>query len=273
MLAGCSLPSGIFRSRWAMDDSEYANKYCDGADKSDLLGKLKQASDARFMDQATGSYLGGGYTIRGDDDQGLGALDLGKESYVMSGMTTRASLTLMANGEDLFTGADGGLRLQTPSRLAPFVGLGVFAGAARETVPARDDFIDNDEDGAIDEFDEEDERFTGALAAVYPELGLHFWWNSNTRLTAYSRYMITTDGRESDDWLSGIGIACFNNPISKRMRDKRARRRAAGGVNLMFTDQPTELVEPMLIEPVPVIMDQHIPVPDSSPESTDLPAE
>lgn len=267
LCAGCSLPSGIFRSRWAMDDPEYADKYCDGADKTDLLGKLKQASDARFMDQATGNYLGGGYTIRGDDDEGLGALDLGTEAYVMSAVTTRASLTLMANGEDLFTGADGGFRLQTPSRLAPFVGLGMFAGAARETVPARDDFIDNDDDGAIDELGEEDERFTGALAAVYPELGAHFWWNANTRLTAYGRYMVTTDGRESDDWLCGIGIACFNNPISKRLRDKLAKRRAARGVNLMLSDQPMELVEP-----VPVIIDQTIEFDEPSANQPDRPA-
>ena len=34
---GCALPTGILRSRWAMEDHEYAEKYCDGAEKSDVL--------------------------------------------------------------------------------------------------------------------------------------------------------------------------------------------------------------------------------------------
>ena len=38
---GCALPTGMLRSRWAMDDNAYAEKYAQGAEKSDIAGKLK----------------------------------------------------------------------------------------------------------------------------------------------------------------------------------------------------------------------------------------
>lgn len=209
---GCALPTGILRSRWAMDDAEYAEKYCDGAEKTDVLGKLKQAVDARFQADASGMFVSGGYAKRTDADHGLFAIDIGTESYCTSFLTGRASLMGMGNGDDWFTGADLGLRLQTPTRLAPFVGAGVYAGYADEEVLADDDGKDNDDDGSIDEWREKDERFSGALAAVYPEVGAHFWWTPQVRLTGYGRYMVTTEGRTADDWQIGVGLAVFTNP-------------------------------------------------------------
>ncbi|WP_253159261.1 hypothetical protein [Stieleria tagensis] len=209
---GCALPTGILRSRWAMEDPEYAEKYADGADKSDLLGKAKQAADARFQKDANGLFVSGGYAQRSDADHGLLSVDVGGEAYLTSYLTGRVSWMGMGNGEDWFTGADAGLRLQSPTRLAPFVGLGVFAGAADETVAADDDWEDNDDDGFIDEYGEEEERFSGALAAVYPELGAHFWWTPTVRLTSYGRYMVTTEGSDANDWQFGVGLAWFTNP-------------------------------------------------------------
>nr|WP_236649284.1 hypothetical protein [Rhodopirellula sp. SM50] len=209
---GCALPTGILRSRWAMDDPEYAEKYCDGAEKSDVLGKLKQAADARFQEDATGLFVSSGVTKRTDADHGLFTVDIGAEMYATSFMTARASLMGMGNGDDWFTGLDAGLRLQTPSRLAPFVGAGVYAGYAKEVVSADDDWIDNDDDGFIDEHGEDDERISGSLAAIYPEVGVHFWWTPRIRLTSYGRYMVTTEGRDADDWQAGFGLALFTNP-------------------------------------------------------------
>lgn len=212
VLVGCALPTGVLKSRWAMDDPEYAQKYCDGAEKGDVLGKLKQANDARFQEDASGWFVSGGFSKRGDDEDGLVAIDIGREAYFTSFLTGRASLMGMGNGEDWFTGADTGLRLQSPSRFAPFVGAGLFAGYAKEVVPADDDWIDNDDDGYVDEHGEDKERLSDAIAAVYPELGAHFWWNPSVRLTGFGRYLVTTDGRDSDDWLFGVGIALFSNP-------------------------------------------------------------
>lgn len=210
--SGCALPTGILKSRWAMDDPEYAEKYCDGAEKSDVLGKLKQAVDARFQEDASGLFVSGGYAKRSDADDGLVSIDIGAESYFTSYLTGRASLMGMGNGEDWFTGLDAGLRLQSPTRLAPFVGAGVFAGYARETVIADDDWKDNDDDGLIDEYREKDKRISGGIAAFYPEVGAHFWWTPKIRLSSYGRYMVTTEGSDANDWQFGVGLAMFTNP-------------------------------------------------------------
>ncbi|KAA5547327.1 hypothetical protein FYK55_00390 [Roseiconus nitratireducens] len=193
-----------------MDDADYAVKYADGAPKGDVPGKIKQAMDARFLKGASGLFVSGGYTYRPESDNSLLSVDVGAESYLTSYLTGRASLMGMGSEDDWFTGVDAGLRLQTPSRLAPFVGGGVYAGAAHETVDASGDGIDNDDDGWIDEYREEKERFSGAFAAIYPEVGAHFWWTPQIRLTSYGRYMIATEGRDADDWMLGIGLAVFS---------------------------------------------------------------
>jgi hypothetical protein len=208
-VGGCGLPTGLLRSRWAMDDPEYAAKYEEGAEKSDLLGKVKQASDARFVEGATGLYASAGTSTWGDSPSAMAGAEIGYESYFTSYLTGRADLAAFANSEDAYLGGDLGLRLQVPSRIAPFAGAGVFAGYAKKTVLRDEDGEDNNDDGAIDEPGEEDERISGAIAAVYPELGIHYWWTPQVRLTGHGRYLITTDGRDSDDWLIGGGIAVF----------------------------------------------------------------
>ncbi len=206
---GCALPTGLTRSRWAMDAPEYAEKYCDGAEKTDVAGKLKQAVDARFQKGAGGYFVSGGLMSRPGARSELAGIDFGFEGYATSYLTSRCSLMLMTDGDDWFTGADAGVRVQTPTRLAPFAGLGLFAGYAKEVVPADDDWIDNDDDGFVDEWGEDRERFSDFLASVYPETGVHFWWTPNIRLSGFGRYMITTEGRDDDDWLIGGGIALF----------------------------------------------------------------
>ena len=96
------------------------------------------------------------------------AIDIGREAYFTSFLTGRASLMGLGNGEDWLSGADAGLRFQSPSRFAPFVGAGLFAGYAQEVVLADDDWVDNDDDGYIDERGEDKERLSEAIAAVYP---------------------------------------------------------------------------------------------------------
>lgn len=194
-----------------MEDPEYAEKYSDGAEKSDIPGKIKQASDARFLEGAGGYFVSGGVMSRPDAKKELGGVDIGVEGYATSFLTTRGSLMFMTNGDDWFTGADLGMRVQTPTRLAPFAGAGLFAGYAKEVVPADDDWIDNDDDGFTDERGEDRERFSDFLISVYPEVGAHFWWTPNLRLTTFGRYLVTSEGRDDDDWLIGGGLAIFTN--------------------------------------------------------------
>lgn len=165
------------------------------------------------MDQASGMFVSSGIAYRPDTDHGLFNIDIGSETYVTSYMTGRVSLMGLVNSDDWFTGADTGVRLQTPTRLAPFVGIGANTGFASETVVADDDWENNDDDGFIDEYGEEDWRISGAYISVYPEVGTHFWWTPDLRLSTYGRYMVSSEGRRADDWLIGASVAIFTNPF------------------------------------------------------------
>ncbi len=209
LLGGCGLPTGLTRSRWAMQDDVYAAKYRQGASKTDPVGKIKQASDARFLSGVDGGFVSAGLSNHPDSRAG-GFLDVGREWYHASYLTQRVSMMGVATPDEVTVGADTGVRLQTPTRLAPFVGVGGYAGIDWETVDASDDGADNDDDGSIDEPGEEDVDFTALFATVYPEIGWHFWWTPRVRLTGSGRYWITTDGRDSDGWVYVGGLAIFS---------------------------------------------------------------
>ncbi|WP_442507048.1 hypothetical protein SH528x_005934 [Novipirellula sp. SH528] len=204
------LPDGLTKSRWAMDDPIYSEKYEDGASKLDLPGKVKQAADARFVEGMFGLYGAAGISSLGTDGDAMGTLEAGATGYWTSYFTNRFGLIAAVNSQDSYIGGETGLRLQTPTRLAPFVGLGLFAGYAESEELADNDHVDNNDDGRIDEWGEEKTRFDGVLAAIYPEAGIHFWWTPRVRLSAYARQMITTEGRDSDTVYFGGTIGVFS---------------------------------------------------------------
>jgi len=201
--AGCS---GLGTSRWAMDNPAYAEKYDapytgDDVDKAERM--LKQSVDARYVENQTGIYVG----LAAADDPATAGAELGAFHYLTHSVEGRAGFKgLLGTGDsDVFGGIDTGLRLQAPSRLAPFVGVGAFFGGNGKGEPATDDHLDNDNDGRIDEYGEEDGG--GHLfASLYPEAGAHFWLNGNTRLTASAQYHLTTTGRDHDFWFLGFSI-------------------------------------------------------------------
>ena len=204
------LPTGLTKSRWAMEDPEYAAKYAEGAEKIDFAGKLKQANDARFMTDHSGFYASSGLTAFGKAANPMGSLEIGYTGYWTSFFTNRVGLVAAANDDNFFTGAEVGMRFQPPTRIAPFVGVGLFTGASRGSAIADDDNVDNDEDGWTDEHGEEAETFDGALSAIYPETGVHFWWTPRVRISGFGRYMVTTDGRDSDAWYFGFSFAILS---------------------------------------------------------------
>jgi hypothetical protein len=208
---GCE---SLLRSRYAMDDPYYAGKYAEGAERGDLLGKAKQALDARHTAGLGGLYLSGGACVRPSEEKAMAGGELGGEYYVTNWFTPRAALAGFGNGEDGFIGLDLGARLQTPSRIAPFVGVGTFLGYSDEEVSADDDWQDNDVDGWVDEWGETEKDITGLLGAVYPEVGVHLWLDEKWRITTHGRYTISTEGRDRDDWLLGVQIALFSRGVA-----------------------------------------------------------
>ncbi|MCA9125955.1 MAG: hypothetical protein KDB22_02675 [Planctomycetales bacterium] len=192
-----------------MDDPVYAAKYAEGAKKSEPLKKLKQAIDARHVEGLSGSYLAGGTQWRDDYQAAFGGVEWGLESYLASYASSRVALAAFASHEDWYAGVDGGLRMQLPTRLTPFVGLGSFNGLSTARVDATQDGQDNDDDGFADEWGEKKTSFDGWLSTIYPEVGVHFWPVGQMRVTGYARYLITSDGRAADDWLAGAQLAVF----------------------------------------------------------------
>lgn len=209
LTSGCS---GWGTSRWAMDDPVYSQKYGEPySDKTtDKLARmLKQSADARYVDDRSGLYLG----AAGSDHPLTAGTEIGVFHYLDPSLETRAGLKgLIGTGaKDWFLGGDFGLRLQSPSRLAPFVGVGTFVGGNRRSELAIHDHVDNDRDGAVDERGEYKGVYS-YMASVYPELGIHFWLNGQTRLTTGAQYHLTTEGRDDDFWFFGVSLSLLGDP-------------------------------------------------------------
>lgn len=129
-----------------------------------------------------------------------------------------ARLGLAANvsaaAERLFLGPTAALHFQLPTRIAPFIGLGAFAGYSRSQTPAASNGIDDNGDGLIDEWGETREHFDGVFASVFPEVGVHAWLTDSVRLSALASYHITTEGRRHDFWMVGGSVAILQ-PFSQ----------------------------------------------------------
>jgi hypothetical protein len=201
MISGLALLSaGCTGSRWARDDVDYAHKYAEHTD--DSVRTVKQAVDARHVIGKRGMYAG--FAGR-DEPFGAGA-EAGVFAYPRSWLETRIGGALLAHeGERPLSGGGlVGVRVQPPTRLAPFVGLGGYLGWAGFEDRSLDN-VDNDNDGFVDEPDEEsDFAFVGAIA---PEAGVHYWLTSRLRLTGGADYRLTTDGRGADALFYGVSLA------------------------------------------------------------------
>ncbi len=193
-----------------MDDLEYAAKYEEGAEKGDVVGKVKQAVDARHVKGLGGWFVSGGGQFLGKSDFPIVGAEVGYEYYPTSYYSQRISGLLLSDSNQGFAGVDVGARLQSPTRLAPFAGVGMYNGFSRGEIDSDQDGLDNDDDGAIDEKGEKNSIVDGYVVAVYPEFGAHFWLNGSGRITMYTRYFVTSEGRSQDQWLLGGQATIFS---------------------------------------------------------------
>lgn len=209
LIGGCAGGRWPLSSKWAMADGDYADKYGKPYPEGERYRRMaKQMVDARHVAGKIGGYAGAAVQT----DPGAAGVEIGAFQYGegLPWLETRGALSLLwaDTAEEVFIGGTLGARVQSPSRIAPFVGLGGYLGITPyfEYVAAESDNVDNDDDGFTDESGERDREFDD-FAAVYPEIGIHFWATPRTRITASAAYMITSEGRDQDFWFLGVNVA------------------------------------------------------------------
>ncbi len=193
---------GCRYSRWALRDGDYAHKYPQRT--NNLLTKTKQAIDARHLFEKSGSFVAGGVHR---DGQAYFA-DVGVLHYPRSWYEQYAALTGLYSDDlhDAFLGGKVGCRVQAPARLAPFAGVGGFVGAFHKgSVHDALWWAAHDEDTTPDWMPGDDGLHP--MFAVSPEAGVHYWLSTRTRVTASLSYMVTSEGRDFDYLLFGLGFA------------------------------------------------------------------
>jgi hypothetical protein len=184
-----------------MEDEDYAAKYGHSYEKKGKWRRMaKQSIDARFVDGKSGLHVGA--VARGHPFYVGG--EIGLFRYFTSYLSGRISFAGLASESDAHwsKGADVGLRVQSPSRISPYAGVGAFAGSWEEKVSAPSGF------GTI--------KKSGGIGAVYPEVGAHVWLNGEMRLTAGARYYVTSGDRRNDAWVYGLSLAFLIGPTEPR---------------------------------------------------------
>ncbi|MCA9238671.1 MAG: hypothetical protein KDA37_00660 [Planctomycetales bacterium] len=164
----------------------------------------KQAVDARHVAGGYGYYAG---AVGREKPLAAGA-SLGMfyyPEYYRGAVEARGGLSgLIAEGSHPVSGGlEGGIRLQTPTRLAPFVGGGFYAGWLPDWLNVEDG-VDNNGNGYIDEALEDNSYH---VLAAYPEVGVHYWLNSWLRLTGSACYYVTSINDNSDFLLVGVSLS------------------------------------------------------------------
>ncbi len=193
--SGCTL-----RSRWAMNDPAYAAKYA--GVKQTPLRKIKEAIDARHV------VGGGGYYLAGGASAGAPATSngtIGFFTYPQPWLSAYGGFTGIGGTADDngFGGIELGLRAQSPSRVAPFVGVGGTVATSWENWAA---FILNTTFSLYD--DDEYIKYTGTgFAACYPEAGVHVWLTHKLRLSGSVRYYFADEGDQF--WYGGLTLSLF----------------------------------------------------------------
>jgi len=191
------LAAGCGTSRWAMDDPDYKAKYSEPYGDDKIPRMAKQAIDARHVGGKGGIYVqASGQTAPFN----LGG-EIGGFKYTTPCTTFRGGLMglLSTNANGMFGALDLGARVQTPTRLAPFAGVGTFVGLS--------DIWDEHDDSYHLPHHHHDDSAVRGIAGVYPELGLHYWLSGRSRLSLSGSYLVTTEGRGDDFWYCGVTMA------------------------------------------------------------------
>ncbi len=197
--------SGCFSSKWAMDHADYRKKYekpYEGGHVQKLGRMAKQMLDARHVSDDSGWYIGGaGSNFR--DNAAVG-FEAGETTYSTPWLSSKVALAgqLNSGAGNGFVGLNTAVHVSTPTRVAPFVGAGLFGGVDVGT--------------AFDALNHEESTDTNFLGAAYPEAGVHVWLTGRTRLSASASYWVTNSAHDHDFWYYGLGLTFNFGPDARR---------------------------------------------------------
>ncbi len=198
--------SGCFSSKWAMDHADYRKKYEQPYSENPIKkwGRMaKQMLDARHVSGDSGWYIGGaGSNFR--DNAAVG-FEAGETTYSTPWLSSKVGLAgqLNSGASNGFVGVNTSVNVSTPTRVAPFVGAGLFGGVDVATV--------------VNAINDEESTHTTFLGAAYPEAGVHVWLNGRTRLSASASYWVTTSAHDRDFWYYGLGLTFNFGPDGRRV--------------------------------------------------------
>ena len=200
-----------------MDHADYRQKYERPYSDKPLkkwTRMAKQMVDARHVEGDSGIYIGGAGS--NFHQNAAGGVEVGVTNYSRPWLSSKLALAGQFNSgaQNAFAGVNSAVHLSTPTRVAPFVGAGVFGGVDVATV-----INTLDKDGADDaESQDRESTRTQFLGAVYPEAGVHVWLNGRTRLSASASYWVTTAGRHDDFWYYGLGLTFNFGPKARTIQ-------------------------------------------------------
>ena len=167
-----------------------------------LLANMSRAEDSPHV------QIG---TMYAEKIQGVGLYAGLEAEHLLPNISGYIDATLLISDaydaeQPVFGGASVGLRTALDVPLSPYVGVGLYLGENEKEVSASHDKIDNDRDGFIDE---RGEMTTDNLlmTAIYPELGFHLKFGETFSIRMMGRYMVSSFGRQHDDWYYGVSLA------------------------------------------------------------------
>ena len=176
-----------------MDDARYADRFSGPYSKRPLNKLLRQGEeiiDARFQEGRSGLYTGAGIATR---QRAAAVGEVGVTWLPTSWSTVRIGAEgMLAEGLPTYlTGGIVGVRLQSPTRFSPYVGLAGMAGVADTSTTAQSTYIDKQ--GNLVQEGDRVPGVTKGLAAIIPEVGMSYWFTSRVRLNVGASYYLTTD--------------------------------------------------------------------------------
>jgi len=151
-----------------------------------------------------GSYI----ELSGRANPDAALASIGVWGKLDNNVTLKAGLSFLGSEslEDTFGGLTFDIQYSTDLRVSPIIGVGVFFGYSSERVPARNDGIDNNNNGFIDERGETKSQITNVISAIYPEAGVRFHLTEKLAISLSAKHYFSSEGEAFNFTTGTLGL-------------------------------------------------------------------